>query len=267
MLARANVNEMNDLLKNWVPPERDQCFICVYPLPLRDSHNFFRPCCGKIVCCGCLYAEAETYAKHGTDQAKVLKCQFCRTTYVDDDRYHVNQYTRLAEVGRNHEAMYLLGQRYFSGSGVDQDVVKAVEWYRRAISAGNAKAATMLGLHYTRGVGLEQDIETGVSWLHIAALRGDPMAYLILGRVLWDANKYREAVPYLRKAYMCGMTKDDDDLFPEPSDVMRYLLDCYRAGFMAKSELEATLRVYQKSVGELETSSRKEYKSFMSTRI
>src|SRR5210317_981070 len=38
------------------PPERDECPICMLPLPLDVSGTNYQPCCGKKLCLGCIYA-------------------------------------------------------------------------------------------------------------------------------------------------------------------------------------------------------------------
>ena len=50
---------------------RDECPICLLPLPLENSEHRYQPCCGKILCCGCIHA---TYIADNR-----YLCPFCRT--------------------------------------------------------------------------------------------------------------------------------------------------------------------------------------------
>ena len=52
----------------------------------------------------------------------------------------------LVELGSEEpEAMYILGQLYEAGKGVDKSVENALMWYRKALSKGHAMAAIALG--------------------------------------------------------------------------------------------------------------------------
>jgi hypothetical protein len=35
--------------------EREECPICMIPLPMRDDETVFKLCCGKVICSGCVY--------------------------------------------------------------------------------------------------------------------------------------------------------------------------------------------------------------------
>ena len=37
-------------------PPRDDCPICFLPLPFGERQATFSPCCGKVICCGCIVA-------------------------------------------------------------------------------------------------------------------------------------------------------------------------------------------------------------------
>ena len=45
----------DDALFKEHPPSED-CPICLLPLPLAANQITFKSCCGKIICCGCIYA-------------------------------------------------------------------------------------------------------------------------------------------------------------------------------------------------------------------
>ena len=58
----------------------------------------------------------------------------------------------------NAEQQYNLGEMYYFGKGVPQDVAEAVKWYRLAADQGNADAQLALGMMYEiDGMGVTRD--------------------------------------------------------------------------------------------------------------
>ena len=54
------------------PPQKEDCPICMLPLPSLSTGSKYSSCCGKIICGGCVLA----VALRDKDEKK---CQFCRT--------------------------------------------------------------------------------------------------------------------------------------------------------------------------------------------
>ena len=42
------------------PPPREECPICMLPLPYENKTVTFKSCCGKLICYGCIHAMEET---------------------------------------------------------------------------------------------------------------------------------------------------------------------------------------------------------------
>lgn len=55
------------------------------------------------------------------------------------------------------ESQFALGNMYFKGNGVEQNIEEALKWYRRAAEKGNAMAQLKLGFIYEDGRGVPQD--------------------------------------------------------------------------------------------------------------
>jgi len=36
-------------------PEREECPLCMIQLPFKEIETVFKPCCGKLICKGCMY--------------------------------------------------------------------------------------------------------------------------------------------------------------------------------------------------------------------
>jgi len=74
-----------DPLQEWTPPSRDECPICFIPLPIDDKSTCYRPCCGKIICKGCIADQIQMFIRDSggemqEDMIKALnQCMFCRT--------------------------------------------------------------------------------------------------------------------------------------------------------------------------------------------
>ena len=41
------------------PPSRDECDICMLTLPIDTAQRKYQPCCGKMLCFGCIHAAFE----------------------------------------------------------------------------------------------------------------------------------------------------------------------------------------------------------------
>lgn len=78
-------------------------------------------------------------------------------------------------------AQNYLGELYLRGTGVPQDVTKAVYWWRKAAEQGFAEAHLNLGVVYLYGRGVRQNDKQGVNWFRKAAELGHAYAQWYLG--------------------------------------------------------------------------------------
>lgn len=76
------------------------------------------------------------------------------------------------------QVQQLLGDVYWSGRGITQDVPKGLSWYRKAAGQGLFTAQEYLGWHYLFGDRLRQDFSEALLWLHRAAEQGSVFAKL-----------------------------------------------------------------------------------------
>ena len=58
------------------PPNED-CPICVLPLPLDDVGSTFQPCCGKLICIGCIVSMMKEDKRKGKKKFEDHICAFC----------------------------------------------------------------------------------------------------------------------------------------------------------------------------------------------
>ena len=80
------------------------------------------------------------------------------------------------------EAQNALGEAYYDGKGVTENLTEAVKWFTKAAEQENAKAEYNLGNCYYYGYGVQyKDYGEAVKWYTKAAEQGQPMAQCNLG--------------------------------------------------------------------------------------
>jgi TPR repeat protein len=101
-------------------------------------------------------------------------------------------------------AQYNLGVRYYNGTGVTKDKVKAIYWFRKAAEQGDACAQYNLGCFYANGNDVIQDEVEAVRWYRMAAEQGYAPAQSSLGVRYANgsgiARDEAEALRWYRKA-------------------------------------------------------------------
>ena len=257
----AAANRKVDPLKNWTRPPRDECPICLLPLPVRSDDIVHRSCCNSKICKGCINEHAKVLAKGGAfrmpamfEALKVLSsCPLCRSqpfkeelTGKDEDMRRLQK--KLAKAG-SHEAMYAIGLDYYNGEKGKVDKVEGFKWIERASNAGNAKVSHFLADFYREGNGVDKDIAQAIKLFQTATEGGSVLAFAAMGDMFYEMGDIENAMLSYRKAAICGL--DDEDLFKE-------IRDGFRAGFITKEEYAFTLREHQKVSNEMKSASRTE---------
>ena len=103
----------------------------------------------------------------------------------------VKWFTKAAEQ-ENAKAEYNLGICYYYGYGVQyRDRREAVKWYTRAAEQGNADAQNDLGYCYEFGEGVDKNLKEAVKWYTKAAEQGLPIAQCNLG-ICYEYGKWVE---------------------------------------------------------------------------
>ena len=220
-------------------PPREECPICMLPLPLYDNYSgaTFYTCCGKEICSGCVYAMVES----GVEDL----CPFCKTPSAESYEEEVERTEKLMEKG-NAYAFYHLAGIYARGVlGVPQNRAKADELWLKAGELGCAVAYYNLGLVYRTGNGVEIDEKKAKHYYELAAMNGSVHARHNLGSFeVQDGNHQRAFKHYLLSA----------------SAGYKISLDMVKHGFMnghvTKEQYANTLREYQKSQDEMKSDTR-----------
>ncbi|WP_010094268.1 tetratricopeptide repeat protein [Ornithinibacillus scapharcae] len=176
-----------------------------------------------------LYTEAVT----GNLEAQIELAHFYKT--IEHDDWAFEWFLVAAQAG-NSDALYWLGNYYFVGTVVDQDLEKTYNCYKQAAEKGHAdamnnyadmylrgeyvpkdeekalelfmKAAELgvpeamytLGYMYQNGVGTEKDLEVSREWFVKSAKSGDVFAANRLGHEAVEDGNGEEALSWYRMA-------------------------------------------------------------------
>ena len=160
-------------------PPRQECPICMLPLPLSDGMVTYQECCGKNICSGCFYADA---AENNIRDI----CPFCRTSAHTSEVELIERFKKRAELD-DAEAIYRLGYYYRRGVyGLPRDQNKALKLGLRAGKLGCAAAYCYVGYAYDHGEGVEWDMKKGIYYYELAAMGGNVEARYNLG--IWEAR-------------------------------------------------------------------------------
>lgn len=97
---------------------------------------------------------------------------------------------------------------YFTGTGVQKNIAKAIPLYKQAASAGDVKAASCLGFCFETGNGVKPDATEATKWYEVAANGGDSVAQvnfaLALEKGLGVAKDQVAAYQWFEKAAAQG---------------------------------------------------------------
>ena len=167
-LVATAAERAEDPLVNWTRPLREDCPICMPPLPLSNNElwpslcaelHTYKSCCGKTICGGCAVDQFGADKKDGKsfDEGKARICPFCRADTLTLKFYE--QERKLANAG-HHKAMWIIGSKHFQGEyGIGENKAEGIKCFHYAAEAGSPEAATALGNCYMKGDGVEQDID------------------------------------------------------------------------------------------------------------
>ena len=210
------VAELHDLELFKRPPQKEDCPICMLPLPSVSMGSKYYPCCGKTVCSGCIYAPIYDNLGNEVDNTK---CPFCRTPNHTSNEEATERLKKRVEAGDAH-AMFSIGLFYSEGMyGLTQDRAKALELWQQAGELGHADANFIIGNAYYNGRGVERDYTKADHYYELAAMRGNVSARFNLGNSEFCAgnldralkhymvaagNGHNRSVKNIRQLYMNG---------------------------------------------------------------
>ncbi len=138
------------------------------------------------------------------------------------------------------EAQNALGEAYYDGKGVTENLPEAVKWFTRAAEQENVKAENNLGNCYYYGYGVYENYGEAVKWYTKAAEQGCAEAQNSLG-YYYEINELnpKKAVEWYTKAAEQGLPVAQCNLGV-----------CYKYGNGVEKNLEETIKWYTKAANQ-----------------
>ena len=226
------------------PPSQEECPICFLEPPFAQHSIAFKSCCGKIICSGCMYAEAKTQSGGRP------VCPFCREPKpcsYEEAHKRLERRVKLNDT----MAIFMMGRNYFHGEqGLQQDNQKGLELLHRAAELGSITAHYDLGCVYYYGMNrVDVDKKKANYYWEIAAMSGHIGARYNLGVLEGDIGNLHRAM----KHYMLSASAGDDDSLKMVQTGYRHGFVTKDDGIVSKDDFEKILRAHKKSNDELKS--------------
>jgi len=222
--------------------EREECPICMAPLPFENNSSCFKACCGKIICMGCIYAMAISEMDRGKKQFDDQICPFCRETNATSEKEENKLLKKLMDNG-NGGAFNQLAGYYDQGiNGLLQDYQKANEFFLKAGELGHSAAYFSLAQNYVFGYGVEVDTKKARHYFELAAMSGHVQARQNLGCEEWEKGNKHRAMKHWSIAARAGH-----------EDTLKGVKRGYLTGLVTKDEYANTLRAYHERQKEMKS--------------
>ena len=230
--------EIHDLELFKQPPQKEDCPICMLPLPWLGTGTRYKACCGKVICSGCIYAVEMR------DNGVGL-CPFCRTPTPTSEKELVKRTKKRVEVG-DAGAMLNLGCHYSNGEyGMAQDYDKALKLYHRAGELGCAEAYHNIGNAYYNGRGAERDEKKTDHYYKLAAMGGVAPARFNLGCTEMMAGNWGRSLNHWLIAAGAGHNGS-----------LRNIRQMYLDGHATKGDYAKALQNYQACLDDIKSDQR-----------
>ena len=214
------------------PPEREECPICMLPLPFDDMQIMFQACCGKDICLGCIHAQR----KENNTNAKL--CPFCRTPAPATEKEAIEHSNRRVE-RKDALSMKQLAICYRDGvMGLQKDSAKALKLFLEAGKRGCTDAYYNAGNFYYFGVGVEKDMKRAKYYWELGAVGGSIYSIQArhnLGNVEAKAGNHERAYKHLLISAKAGNEES-----------LKQIKMGVKLGLVAKEKYAEAIRLCQK---------------------
>jgi len=223
--------------------EREECPICMIPHSIQEDEIRFMNCCGKRICCGCVYKQTLTDIKKGVPKGE-MKCAFCCQL---EPKNTIKALKKLMKKN-NPEAFMQMSERYRLGSSVLQSDTRSIEMLVRAAELGHAEAYRQIGIKYKDGITVEENTSKAVTFYEVGAKKRSIEAHQNLAAFHSEHHNNNECIKHLKVAASAGY-----------DDAMNNLMNAYKTyknELQSKEEMDQTLRSYQTSSNEMKSKDR-----------
>ena len=234
----------------FTPPEgshRGECPICCLPQPIDPTKSTDMPCCSKLICHGCCYANQNREHEAGLEP----RCPFCREplpkSLEESDKH------RMKRIKENNDpaAMRQVGKkRYHEG-----DYDAALHYFTKAAELGDAEAHFELSCLYHDGHGVEKDAQKKVYHTEQAAIGGHPTARHNLGFIEYESGRFDRAKKHFIIAANLGYHGS-----------LKGLRQLYKEGYASEEDYDAARCAYQAAVEATKSPEREEGEAYYEAR-
>ena len=221
------------------------CPICFLPQPNDPQKTSMMPCCCKIICKGCKYANMLREVK-GSLQ---LKCLFCRQPTTPKTNEEVTLSLIKRAEADDPVATCQVGLRRFK----EGNYSSAFELWTKAAEMGDAESHNLLSYLYGEGKGVEKDEEKQIYHLEKAAIGGHSNARHQLACLESEVFGREERAV---KHWIIAAKQGD-------VESMGVLKICYREGSISKEDFTAALRGHHAAVGAAKSPQREKARTYM----
>jgi len=225
-----------DLFK--LPPLED-CPICFLRMPSLYSGQKYKTCCGKMICSGCIIANAKM------DLDKQL-CPFCRTPNSISNKEMTDRLKNRVKMN-DAIAMFNVGCHYADGLYCPQNRVKAIELWQRAGDLGCSRSYYNIGNAYLDGRGVQRDMKKAVRYWELAAMGGNTVARANLGIFEENEGDMERALKHYMIAVGSGCNVSLDTI-----------KELFTEGHATKEDYGTALQSYQSYLDEIRSDQRDE---------
>ncbi len=230
------------------------CPICCLPLSLDPEKSTLMTCCSKLLCNGCIYANAMREIREGLKQ----RCVFCREPLINSaeegdknvmERVKKNDPVAMRQWGK----MHLEREEGIRHLEVDYGI--AFEYLTKAAELGEADAHFSLSVMYLDGEGVEKDIEKAVYHAEEAAIAGHPGARYNLGYIEYKSGRFDRAKKHFIVAANLGYEMS-----------LKGLRQLYKEGYASEEDYDAARCAYQAAVEATKSPEREEGEAYYEAR-
>ena len=213
-----------------------ECPICCLPLSLDKAKSSMNSCCCKLICNGCVYANAMREMEQGMG----MKCAFCREPVPKSDA-EGNQKAMIRVKANDPAALCQMGVNCTN----EGDHEGAFNYFTKAAGLGAVDAHFSLSFSYRNGEGVEIDIKKAVNHLETAAIAGHPDARYNLGCYEGNAGRHARAMRHFIIAANLGCDK-----------ALEAVKKGFVKGFVSKDDYASALRGHQAAVDATKSAQR-----------
>ena len=231
------------------PPEREECPICMLPLPFDEKSMVLFQCCGTFICKGCVHGQFKEDINNGKEYEECQACAFCRTPAPKDVIERIHRVNKNVE--RNHaRSMNQLACYYRDGmEGVQKDMAKSIELFEKSGKLGYANSYFCLGdIYCVGGDGIERDTKKARHYYELGTIGGSIHARYHLSGLDWDDGNFTRAFKHCLICAKAGLK--------EPLEALK--IGC-KKGYVTKDEYAQALRAYQKQHEATRSETREEF--------